>query len=389
MDASVMGSIENFYFLETHSQEHCFIDGKKSRQYVSTSHCGVTASNMSSVFQTIFASTCYSGTNRLIGTSQIPQVPIHKSSSGLSLTDVDEVTLNSVVKVAGVDRLTLKQATLNPTHLTAALLVHKQPGTELLGLNLEETSQLLQVHGGVELEVGLDSWVEESVLHLVHEDSSVVVDGVDVEGWVVEVRRGRGDELGASGSEELLEQRQGLRTATLETVELLAVLLTQGGVDGVVQTSGVEGDTDGDQSVHLVVLLGDSIIAVSALLEVLRPRDVDQNVAEHADSVGIAAHHHVGETYIIIGGEVSSHDASKHGLLVHLNVVEGLESKAEVSQQTVDPQKSDDGKVTQHLVQRARAVLSSHSQWILISLDSSQLLVDLRSLDEGVQDVQN
>lgn len=331
----------------------------------------------------------YSRIDRLVGPCKVSQVPVDKSSSGLSLADVDEVTLNGVVEIAGGGGLTLKQATLDPAHLSAALLVHEQPRTELVGLDLEESSQLLQVHGGVELEIGLDGRVEESVLHLVHEDSGLVVDRVDVNGGVVEVGRSRGDELGASRSEELLEERQSLGATALETVELLAVLLAQGRVDGVIQASGVEGNTDGNQSVHLVVLLGDRIVVVAALLEVLRARDVDQDVAEHADSVGVAAHHHVGETDIVVGGEVGSHDASKHGLLVHLNVVESLESETEVSQQTVDSQKSDDREVTQHLVKRARAVLSGNRQGVLISLDSSQLLVYLRSLDEGVQDVKD
>lgn len=331
----------------------------------------------------------YSGIDRLVDTGQVSQVPIHESSSSLGLADVDEVTLNGIVEIAGGGGLALEQTTLDPAHLTAALLVHEQPRTELVGLNLEETSQLLQVHGGVELEVRLDGRVEEGVLHLVHENGGVVVNRVDVHGRVVEVRRSGGDELGASRSEELLEERQGLRTAALEAVELLAILLAQGRVDGVIQASRVEGNTDGNQSVHLVVLLGNSIVAVAALLEVLRPRDVDQNVAEHADSVRVAAHHHVGETNVVVGGEVSGHDTGKHGLLVHLNVVESLEGKAEVSQQTVDPQKSDDREVTQHLVQRARTVLSGNGKGVLISLDSSHLLVDLGSLDEGVQNVED
>ena len=76
-------------------------------------------------------------------------------------------------------------------------------------------------------------------------------------------------------------------------MELLAVLLAKSSVNGVIQTGRVEGNTDGDQGVHLIVLLRDSVILTATLLEVLCPRDVDEDVAEHANGIGIAAHHHV------------------------------------------------------------------------------------------------
>lgn len=165
-----------------------------------------------------------------------------------------------------------------------------------------------------------------------------MVNGVDVKGRVVKVGRGRADELGASRAEKLLEKRQSLGAAALEADELFAVFLAQGGVDGVIETGRMKGDADGDQSIHLIVLLGDSIVAIAALVEILGPGDIDQNVAEHTDGVGVAAQHHIGESHIVVSGEVSSHDASKHGLLVHLDVIKGLQGKAEVSQQAVDTQ---------------------------------------------------
>ena len=216
-----------------------------------------------------------------------------------------------------------------------------------------------------------------------------MVDGVDVDGRVVKVRRGGADELGAGGAEEFLEQGEGLGAAVLETGELVAVLLAEGGVDGVVEASGVQGDADGDQGVHLVVLLGDSIVAVAAFLEVLGARDVDQDVAEHADGVAVPAHHHVREAHIVVGGKVGGHHAGEHGLLVHLDVIEGLERKAEVTQQAVDTEQPDYREVSKHLVQRAGAVLPGEGQGVLSPLDGGQLLIDLRTLDKGVQDVEN
>lgn len=289
----------------------------------------------------------------------------------------------------GADELALQQTAFNPTHLATALLVHQEPRAELLGLNLQEAGELLEVHGGVQLEVRADGRVEQGVLDLVHEDRGVVVDGVDVDRRVVKVGGSGADELGAGRAEEFLEQREGLGATVLETVELLTVLLAEGRVDGVVETSGVEGHADGDQSVHLVILLGNGVVAVAALLEVLCPGDVDQDVAEHPDGITVAAHHHVRETHVVVSREVGGHDTGKHSLLVHLDIIEGLESKAKVTQQAVDTEQTDDREVAQHLVQRTRAILSGNGQRVFTPLDGSQLLIDLRSLHKGVKNVED
>lgn len=302
---------------------------------------GVTSTHKRNAYL-IRTSTSIDVADRLIHSGKVPQVPIHQSSSRLGLADVDQVVLERIVQIIGDNRLALQQAALDPAHLAAALFVDQEPRAELLRLDLEEPGQLLEVHGGVEFQVRADGRVEQGVLDLVHEDGGLVVDRVDVERRVVEVRRRRADELGAGGSEELLKQRNGLGAAVLETVELLAVLLAETRVDGIIETGGVESDADGDQSVHLVILLGNGIEAVAALLEVLRSGDVYQNVAEHADGVGVATHHHVREAHVVVCGEMGGHDAGKHGLLVHLDVIERLQSQTKVSQQAVDTQEPDD-----------------------------------------------
>jgi hypothetical protein len=216
----------------------------------------------------------------------------------------------------------------------------------------------------------------------------VVLDRVDVDFRVVEVGGSGADELGARGAEELLKQGERIGATALQPVKLLAVLLPQGSVDGVVETCGVEGHADGDERVHLVVLLGDGVV-LGVLLEVLRPRDVDQDVAEHADGVGVAAHHHVREAHVVVRGEVGGHDAGEHGLLVELNVIERLERQAEVAEQAVHAQQADDGEVAQHLVQRAVAVLAGVQARVLAALHGAQLLADLRALDQRVQHVEH
>lgn len=112
-------------------------------------------------------------------------------------------------------------------------------------------------------------------------------------------------------------------------------------------------------------------------------------MAEHADGIGVSVHHHVGETDIVVGCEVSRHDTGEHGLLVELNVIERLESQAKITQQAVNSQESDDGEVSQHAVQVLRAVLAGNGHGILVALYGSELLGDLRSLDQGVEDVED
>lgn len=179
-------------------------------------------------------------------------------------------SFHGVIEITAVDYIALQQASLAPPCLPVPLLVDKQPASELLRLDLKETSELLEIHGSVELEVALDGGRHHVVLDLIHKDAEVMLHRVNVDLWVVEVRGSGADELGAGSAEELLEKRQGIGAATLQPVELLAILLPQGGVDRVVQAGGVEGYADRNERIHLVVLLGDRVI-LRVLLEILRP----------------------------------------------------------------------------------------------------------------------
>lgn len=179
-------------------------------------------------------------------------------------------SLESVVKVADVDQLAIQETLVSPSQLLGALLGDQEPGSQLIGLHLEEASELAEVHGGVESEVRLDGRAVHVGLDLIHEDGQVVLHGVDVGLGVVKVRRDGGDELGAGGAEQLLKDGQRLGAATLHLKQLVAVLLAQGAVDGVIQSGGVECHADGNQSIHLLVLLGDGV-ELGVLLEVLGP----------------------------------------------------------------------------------------------------------------------
>lgn len=186
-------------------------------------------------------------------------------------------TLQSVVQIADIDHFTVQQAALfRPAQLLGALLRHQEPGAELLRLNLEESSQLLQVHGRVKTQIRLNRRAPHVGLDLIHEDRQVVVLGVDVGLWVVEIWGHGGDKVRAGVLEQLLEDGKGLGSAALQLEQLVAILLTQGGVDSVVQASRLESDANGNQGQHLVVLLADVIVLCVLSLEVLGPSTFSQ-----------------------------------------------------------------------------------------------------------------
>ena len=297
-------------------------------------------------------------------------------------------SLHGVVQVTNVHQLALQQAVVNPAQLLGALLVNQEPGPQFLRSHIQETSELLQVHSRVEAQVRLDSRVPHVGLHLIHEDRQVVVDGVHVGLGVIEVRGDRRDELGAGSPEKLLEDGERLGATALQLEQLITVLLPQGSVNGVVQAGRVEGDADGDEGIHLVVLLGDGVV-LGVLLEVLGARHVDQDVAEHANGIGVSVLHHVGEADVVVGGEVSGHDAGKHGLLVELDIIESLQGEAEVTKQAVDSEEANDGEITQHPVEGLIAVFSSDGIGVLVSLHGGKLFGNLGTLDEGVEDVED
>lgn len=82
------------------------------------------------------------------------------------------------------------------------------------------------------------------------------------------------------------------------------------------------------------------------------------------------------------------HDPGEHGLLVKFDVVQRLECQSEVTEQAMYPEKTDHGEVSQHLVQWSGAIFPGVQSGVLASLLRSQLLTDLRSLDERVQNIE-
>jgi hypothetical protein len=212
--------------------------------------------------------------------------------------------------------------------------------------------------------------------------------GIDIEMRVIEIRWCRTDELRARQTEELLEYWQRFWPTPLHASQLLAVLLPQRSVNRIVQTCRVESHADGNERVHLVDALGNGVI-LRILLEIFRAADVDEDVVEGAQSVGVAMHHHVAEANVIVCREIRRHDTREHGFLVQLDIIERLEREAEISEQAVHPKQSDNGEIAQHLVQASTPILARIWGGIFATFAGSELFADLAALDEGVEDVED
>lgn len=106
-------------------------------------------------------------------------------------------------------------------------------------------------------------------------------------------------------------------------------------MNGIVELSRVEGDADGDKGIHLVIFLADTVV-LSRLLKVFRSAHVDKDMRKHADSIGIAAQHHVAEADVVVCGEVCCHDSGEHGFFVQFDIVECFDRQAEIPKKAMN-----------------------------------------------------
>lgn len=56
-----------------------------------------------------------------------------------------------------------------------------------------------------------------------------------------------------------------------------------------------------------------------------------QNSREGLDGISISSHHQVGETNIVVGGNVAGDDSGEESLLVKLNVIHHLKGQGVIS----------------------------------------------------------
>lgn len=304
---------------------------------------------------------------------------------------MDQIPLNRIIQLPAHDHLPVQQSPLTPPDLPTPLFIHQQPPSQLLLVDFQEGSQLVEVHGGVEFQVGFDGGVEDGIADLVHENRRMMVHRVNVKRRGRKIRRSRRNKLRARGTEQFLEHGNGFGPPSLQAGELIAVFLAERAVDCIVELGRVEGHADGDERVHLVVFLGDGVelLRLVVLLEVLGAGDVHEDVGEHADGVGVAPHHHVAEADVVVCREMGRHDAGEHGFFVQFDVVEGFQGEGEVAKEAVDAQEADDAEVAEHAVKGAGTVFTGDGVGVRVLLHGGELGGDFGALDEGVKDVED
>ena len=91
---------------------------------------------------------------------------------------------------------------------------------------------------------------------------------------------------------------------------------------------------------------GDAVVGGGVfLLEIPRPGHVYEDVAEHADGVGVAAEHQVAEPDVVVCCEMSGEDTCESRFFAEFDVVEGFEGEGEIPEEAVHAEEADDGEV--------------------------------------------
>ncbi len=89
---------------------------------------------------------------------------------------------------------------------------------------------------------------------------------VHIDLWVIEIGRSRVDKLWTGRAEKLFEEGESIRSTTLQSIELLAVLLSQSSVDGVIKPCWLKRNTNRNERVHLIVENASSKKRVTSML---------------------------------------------------------------------------------------------------------------------------
>lgn len=114
----------------------------------------------------------------------------------------------------------------------------------------------------------------------------------------------------------------------------------------------------GEERVHPIRSFANLVILVAARVVLPHAHDEVEDGDEGADSIRVAAEHNVAEADVVVGRDMAGSDAGEGGLLIELDVVHHFQSEGEVAEMDVYAQEANDGKVAQHAVQRALAVLA-------------------------------
>jgi len=138
------------------------------------------------------------------------------------------------------------------------------------------------------------------------------------------------------------------------------------------------------------VLLVDQLnLKILVLEDLLGPLDVEENVDECPDGVLVTAHHQVSKPDEVIRRHLASRHPGVHGLLVDVDVLQNVDGLIEVAEKGVQSAETDEGEISQHLVEGMHAELSSHALRFSSGGKNLELRIDVALFDEGVEDVEN
>lgn len=178
--------------------------------------------------------------------------PVSVFTRALGLGNVDQIILKEDVNIRHVGRLARENVALSPSQLSVLELEVDKDTTQLIRGGFQESAELANIHSGIQVQVTLKRRSSDGIANVSHEDLAVVSSRRAVKNRVLKVRNAGRNKLGCGKVEQLLKDGQGIGTSTLHLVKLITELLAQTSVDNVVESSGVEGHTNGEKSVHLV-----------------------------------------------------------------------------------------------------------------------------------------
>mmetsp|Transcript_15764 Transcript_15764/g.61588 ORF Transcript_15764/g.61588 Transcript_15764/m.61588 type:complete len:317 (-) Transcript_15764:65-1015(-) len=116
-----------------------------------------------------------------------------------------------------------------------------------------------------------------------------------------------------------------------------------------------KGKGNGQQGIHLVVLLEDLLVLVGASVVPLRARDVGEDPAEGADGVRVPPEGEVGEANVVEEGDLAGSHAREQGAprLGHVDRLENLQGQVVIADKAVHTEQADEAEVAEVVVESA------------------------------------
>lgn len=99
--------------------------------------------------------------------------------------------------------------------------------------------------------------------------------------------------------------------------------------------------TNCEQGVHSIGRFVD-LIELGSSLEVFESEDEEEDVREGSDRVRVTSQHEVGESDVVVDGDVGRGDSGEERLLVQVDSVEHREGESVISEEDVNANETED-----------------------------------------------